>query len=133
MISGLGGPPASALPLPASRLMARTVMSWSQAIWQERRALVTLGGENGALGGGHPGGLPLDELDAARRAARVAAARMQHVDIAILLDRQHHRFPAGTSTVSNPYHRQLRMLGILLCRPHTIIQNAAAQMRDDPL
>ena len=48
-----------------------------------------LGGEHLPLGDGHARRLALDELDAAGRAARVAAARVQHVDVRILLDGQH--------------------------------------------
>src|SRR5204862_2964653 len=39
-MSGVGLPPASLRPLPARRLLARTVMSWSHRIWQLRRTPV---------------------------------------------------------------------------------------------
>ena len=35
-----GAPPGSGRPLPSSRLMARTVMSWSHSIWQDNRTPV---------------------------------------------------------------------------------------------
>ena len=45
-----------------------------------------------ALGDGHSRGLSLDKFHTARRASRVAAARVQDVDFCILLDRQHQAF-----------------------------------------
>ena len=38
LAAGVG--PASARPLPANRLIARTVMSWSHMIWQDSRTPV---------------------------------------------------------------------------------------------
>ena len=70
--------------------MARTVMSWSQTIWQDSRTPVTpLAVSTWRSATRHPRRLAFDELDAAGRAARVAAARVQDVDVGILLDRQH--------------------------------------------
>ena len=59
-------------------------------IWQDSRTPVDAArGEHLLLGSGHAWRFAVDELDAAGRAPRVAAARMQHVDPGILLDRQH--------------------------------------------
>ena len=41
VISGAGVGPGSGRPLPVRRLMARTVMSWSHRIWQDRRTPVS--------------------------------------------------------------------------------------------
>ena len=40
-IVGSGVGPGSGRPLPSSRLIARTIMSWSQTIWHDSRTPVT--------------------------------------------------------------------------------------------
>ena len=45
--------------------------------------------QHAPLGDGHRFGLARDELDAARGAAGVAPAGVQHIDLRVLLDREH--------------------------------------------
>ena len=54
------------------------------------------------LGLRHPLRLAADELDSAGRAARVAAAGVQDIDMGILLDRKHEALADSTSTGANP-------------------------------
>ena len=61
-----------------------------------------LGGEHLLLGDGHSLGFALDELDAAGRAAGVAAAGMEDVDPGVLLDRQHQPLAVLDFDVANP-------------------------------
>jgi len=67
----------------------------------------TFGGQNLALGNGHSRGLSVDEFDSARRAPRIAAARVQDVDFCILLDRQHQAFAILDIKCSEIFNRQL--------------------------
>ena len=57
-------------------------------------------GEPLLLRGGEPGGLALDEFDAARRAAGIAAAGVQNVNLGVLLDGQHE--PLSVRNVEGP-------------------------------
>ena len=71
--------------------MARTVMSWSQAIWQLSRkpgVVRAAGGQHGLLGFGHLLRFAGDELDPAGRAAGVAAAGVQLVDAGLVAQGQ---------------------------------------------
>ena len=56
----------------------------------------------------HARRLAVDELDAARRAARVPPARVQDVDARILLDRQHETLALLHIDGREPFHGQLR-------------------------
>ena len=113
MISAAGVGPGSGRPLPVRRLIARTVMSWSQTIWQDSRTPVdALRGEHVAFGHGHLRGLALDELDAAGRAAGVAATRVQDVHLGVLLDREHQALALFDFNGSEPFNSQLRHIGI---------------------
>ena len=71
-------------------------MSWSQRIWHESRTSVSPAALKALLlGDRHPRRLPVDELDAAGRAPRVAAAGVQDVHVGVLLDRQHQALVCG--------------------------------------
>src|SRR3954468_18809745 len=59
------------------------------------------------LGDGHSRRLSLDELDTAGGAPRVAAARVQDVDMCVLLDRKHQPLAALDIERSESLNRQL--------------------------
>ena len=67
--------------------------------------------------------LSVDEFNAARRAARISAARMQDVDVCVLLDRQHEALAIGNVKRSITFNRQFGHLHIL----HTSTQNLRAR------
>src|SRR6185436_5614999 len=56
----------------------------------------------------HARRLAADELDAARRAARVAAAGVQHINLGILLDREYQSFAGLDIHSGKPFNGQLR-------------------------
>ena len=82
-------------------------MSWSHRIWQDSRTPCSpLNAEPLALGDGVPRGLAVDELDTARRAPRVAAARVQDVDAGVLLDGEHQALAFRHGDTSVAFHCQ---------------------------
>jgi ribosome-associated protein len=69
-------------------------------------AVKTTRGEALFLRSRHARGLPLDELHAARRASRVAAARVQNIDTRVLFDREHQALLRGDFKRSISINRQ---------------------------
>ena len=102
--------PASARPLPASRLIARTVMSWSQRIWQLSRTVPeqAAGLEHVLLGDRHLVRLAGDELDPTGGAPGVAAAGVELVDLGVVLEGQDQALVGRHVKRADPVHRQLR-------------------------
>ena len=107
---GEGVGPGSGRPLPSRRLIARTTMSWLQIdLARQARADDAPRGQHRLLGHGRRSRLARDEFHAAGRAARVAAARVQHVDLAHPARcASTRRLPGSTSTVAISFHGQFR-------------------------
>jgi hypothetical protein len=62
-------------------------------------------GEHVAFGDGHAGGLAADELDAASRAARMTAARVELIDSGVLLERPDQPFACGNIKLTDTFYR----------------------------
>jgi hypothetical protein len=71
----------------------------------EPHARQTASGQDVLLGGRHPRRLTRHEFDAAGRAAGVAAAGMQLIDLALVLQRQHKTFPQRHFKIAHAFDR----------------------------
>jgi hypothetical protein len=80
----------------------------AQDLTREADAGHAFGGEDGALGFGHGRGFPVDELDTAGRAAGVAAARVQLIDLRILLEGQDEALALFHVNGPKPFNGQFR-------------------------
>ncbi len=118
MDSGVG--PGSGRPLPvesADRANRHVVIADDLA--REPNADRSLRHQDLPFRDRHPRGLSVDELDAARRAAGVAAAGVQDVHMCILLDREHEALAVLDVNRSESFDRQLRHVWFLLCPVNT--------------
>lgn len=91
---------------PADRANGHVVIARNLA--RQADASESAGGQPVALGNGVSGRLAFDELDTARRASRIAAAGVQHVNRGILLDRQYEALPHRNIERSVSFDSQFR-------------------------
>ena len=108
-MNGCGFGPASDRPLPARRLIARTVMSWSQRIWHDRRTPVALfRGQRGRLGLGDASPAR-PSMNSTRQVVQRARPpqRVQLIDAGVLLEREHQALVERDFERTNIFNGQL--------------------------